>query len=320
MGLRNNFYYWEVSLQNPEPLIDDYYTHDQIIVEDENLIENIERLRELITAYCVVLDRSEDSARDILEEIFDMVVNVERIQYTEFVAFWKAMDLSYSVFESLPISLRKSIFAEILKRYCRRRRKIYEKTGYSNMVVQALYDSSASRRTGVASIFKLVDLMEKTFGKIYHVKDIHMLTTFPTAYFLPDKGDKLLFDKFLKRFRIRYRFGRSHQGKRPDVVLKVGEHFFIIEAKHIKESGGAQNKQITELIRFVSHSEENTSIHYLAFMDGIYFNRFIPVEGSSVKMVRQRKSIEKALRKNSRNFFVNTAGFKTLMRDLYNGV
>ena len=314
MALKENKYYWEVSLKHPEPVVDDYYIFDHIIVSDENLVEKIERLRELIVSYCVMREKDKKWASKILDEIYEIVISTDKIQYIEFIAFWKSLDMSYSIFKKLPN--KRYILEELLKRYCKRRRKLYDKLGYSNVTVQALYDSGTSRKKGSSGIVKLIDIVEKIFDKIPHIQDVELIED-PVGYFLPDKGDESLFEEFCSKFRIKYRFGREHQGKLPDMVLKVNKDFFIIEAKHIKESGGAQNKQILELIEFIKYSEDLDNIHYLSFMDGIYFNNFIWV-GNNIdnKIYRQKKTIEMYLDRNKNNFFVNTKGFITLLRDL----
>jgi hypothetical protein len=51
-------------------------------------------------------------------------------------------------------------------------------------------------------------------------------------------------------------------------------------------------------------------------MDGIYFNNFIWAKLSNTKINMQRRTIEKYLKENKSNFFVNTAGFKALLKDL----
>ena len=51
-------------------------------------------------------------------------------------------------------------------------------------------------------------------------------------------------------------------------------------------------------------------------MDGVYFNNFIWVKNNNSKVGRQKKAIEKYLDENENNFFVNTAGLITLLKDL----
>lgn len=317
MALRKNKTYWKLSLDNPESKRDEYYIFDEIIVKNKELIRKIERLRELIISYCVMIEKNKKVANEILEEIYSLIVSIEKIQYTEFVAFWKVLDITYSVFKKLSAQSKKVILTELLQNYCQRRRRLYDKLGYSNIIVQALYDSGVSRKKGMAGILKIIDIVGKTLGGIKHFQDIKDLESDKEGYFLPDKGDKALFKAFCKKYEIIYQFGKDHQDKRPDIVLKISDHFFITEAKHIKESGGAQDKQIVEAIEFIKYSEDLSSIHYLSFMDGIYFNEFIqaPLQ-KDAKTSKQKKHIEKHLKNNPNNFFVNTAGIKTLLKDL----
>lgn len=318
MALRRNIEYWQISLKNHEPAADEYYIFDEVIIEDKELIQKVERLRELIISYCVMLDKDKKATETILSEIYEIITSIDKIQYTEFIAFWKALDMSFSVFKTLPE--QKVILAELLEKYCSRRRRLYDTLGYSNVTVQALYDSGASRKKGTAGIIKVLDLASKILNlkKDEHLKIIKEVETCYRGYFLPDKGDKSLFRQFCERFNIAYQFGKDHQGKEPDIVLKIGDHFFIIEAKHIKESGGAQDKQIVETIEFIKYSENSKFIHYLSFMDGVYFNNFIwtPPENST-KVKRQKEDIEKYLKDNPSNFFVNTAGLKEIFKDLF---
>ena len=103
-----------------------------------------------------------------------------------------------------------------------------------------------------------------------------------------------------------------HQDKEPDIVLKINDKSFIIEAKHIKESGGAQDKQIVELIEFIRYSEELENVHYVSFMDGIYFNNFSwAKKGDETKVNKQKRQLKSTL-------FVNTSGLLSLFEDLKN--
>ena len=96
MALKSNLEYWKYSLKHPEPIFEDYYIKDDLIVENKDLIEKVERLRELIISYCVIIEKNEETAQEILDEIYDIITSVENINYSEFVAFWNAMDLSES--------------------------------------------------------------------------------------------------------------------------------------------------------------------------------------------------------------------------------
>jgi hypothetical protein len=305
--------YWAISLKNPEPIIDEYYTFNKLIVQNQNLIQKVERLRELITTYCVLLEIDRQALGKVLDEIYTIALH-KNIQYTEFIAFWKTLDLSYSSFRQLPEQDRKLMLHKILEEYCKKRIKLYDELGYSNIVVQALYDSGVSRKKGKAGIEKITNLILQKLKNSQIFRTIDELRSQILGYFLPDKN-KVLFDEFMENYNIEYRFSQTYQGKLPDVVLKVVDQFFIIEAKHINETGGAQDKQIAELISFINQREPSQNIHYVAFLDGLYFNYFInPPKGSKVS--QQKEDIENCLKHNHSNFFVNTAGFVNLLQDL----
>jgi len=319
MAIKKNIYYWKKSLETPEPAGDPFYSSDEIIVTDTELIKKVERLRELIISYCVLSEKDNiDGTSEILDEVYNIIISIDKIQYTEFIAFWKTLDISYSVFEKLPN--KKDVLKGLLRKYCERRRKLYDNLGYSNITVQALYDTGSSRKKGVSGIDKIIYIIQDKLKKnITHAKDIDTLMKSTDAYFLPDRGDKGLFSIFCKKMRIRYLFSKDHQGKQPDIVLKTNGEFFIIEAKHINETGGAQDKQIVEVIEFIRYSEKLDNVHYVSFIDGIYFNNFIWLDDNSkTKISEQKKDIEKYLRNNPKNFFVNTNGLLSLLKDLKN--
>jgi hypothetical protein len=180
-------------------------------------------------------------------------------------------------------------------------------------VVQALYDSGVSRKKGKAGTQKITNLILQKFMSAQKFGTIDESRDQILGYFLPDENKILLYE-FIENY-IEYRFRQISQGKLPDIVLKAKDHFFIIEAKHINETGGAQDKQIAELIAFINQREPSKNLHYVAFLDGLYFNYFINPPQES-KVYQQKESIENCLKRNQNNFFVNTAGFVNLLQDL----
>ncbi|BCW96737.1 MAG: hypothetical protein KatS3mg018_2219 [Fimbriimonadales bacterium] len=44
-GLKTNLDYWKISLANPEPdLPEEFYIHDELIIEDEKYLQAVSRL------------------------------------------------------------------------------------------------------------------------------------------------------------------------------------------------------------------------------------------------------------------------------------
>lgn len=316
LKLEENLFYWKTSLENLEPIIDDFYIFDELIIKDQNLLQKADKLRELIITYCVLVEKQQentDVAEEIFKDIFHILSSVKNIQYHEFVAFWKVLDISYSVFNK--IKKQNIILKEILKKYCQKRRNNYDNLGYSNVTIQALYDVGASRKKGNAGNIKIENLIQKFLKGATLINNISSFDTYPVAYFFADRGGSSLFNKFRQKFNLTYKFEEAHQGKICDVVLKVNDHFFLIEAKHMKEGGGAQDKQVAEVIEFIKFSEEDKHYHYVTFMDGVYFNKFSK-KVNSQKILRQKNDIENNLKDNECNFFVNTFGLSTLLFDL----
>ena len=317
---KDNLFYWEISLKNKEDIIDNYYFSDKVIIKDEEFIKKIERFRNLIKSYCSVKEIIDKKNKEsIKKEIYKIIKSVDNIQYTEFVAFWKVLDISFSIFKK--IKGDTIILDKLLEEYCKKREKIYKNLCSSNITVQALYDSGVSRKKGTSGtdkIIKVIKTLAKNHNKqLNEIDSVEEFKKTDVGYFLPDKGDKKLFNDFCRDMRIDFSFKKEHQGKLPDMVLKINNHFFIIEAKHIKESGGAQDKQITEIIEFIKKQEKARNVHYVSFMDGIYFNKFsYPKNYSKVK--KQKKDIKTNLKKNKKNYFVNTKGFQELIEDFLN--
>ncbi|MEM3449803.1 MAG: hypothetical protein QXP38_13210 [Nitrososphaerota archaeon] len=327
MVLKDNLEYWKISLNNPEPFIDEYYIVDQVIIFDSMMINKIHQLREAITTYCFLLKYSDDEnsrkvRNNLVSKIYDFVNNIENIEYTEFVAFWKVLDLTYSVYMDIRRDIdRKTILEKILEYYCERREKAYTKLGYSDVTIQALYDSSVSREKGTRGNRKLLKIIDEVSGmKNIFIKNISTEFEFdePHWYFLIDKNSRL-FTRLKSRFDIKYEFAKGHHGKLPDLVLKIGKHVLIIEAKHLKEPGGAQSKQIVELINFIKQTEKASKVHYVAYLDGMYFNLFTN-PSTNPQIIRQREDIENVLRKFKQNYFVNSEGFKSLLNDIIESV
>lgn len=317
MVLKDNLDYWKHSLQNPEAILDEYYFSDELIIRDNVLLEKAKKLRELIIAYCVLTEERESpESKRLCNRIFKIVTSINNIQYHEFIAFWKVLDLSFSVFKQLPN--QKEVLEQLLKSYCKKRRKQYDLLGYSNITIQALYDLGSSRKKGNSGNVKLSDLFASNITGVKLTKSFTEFNNTKRAYCFVDKGTggKEIFRNFCINENVKYAFGKKYQNKLFDVLLKVDGIFLLIEAKHMKEGGGAQSKQVVEVIDFIGYTEVHTNIHYVTFMDGIYFNRFSITSKTIGKKKTNVNSILKNLKNHKRNFFVNTAGLIEILKDI----
>lgn len=109
-----------------------------------------------------------------------------------------------------------------------------------------------------------------------------------------------------------------------DIILKHNDIYAFIEAKHIKEAGGSQDKQIKELIDIVKTNSGSEKFLFCAFMDGVYSNKLLikdmnkltaETEATKTKISTQQAEIEKALSQNPTSFWFNTAGFAAFAED-----
>jgi Holliday junction resolvase len=348
MPVRENAYYWEYSLEHPESEFDgEPYIHDKFILENTNYLEKVNYLRDLLTTYCILIkinettsahmqseattqppvanvrsENSRNTCHKVLQEIDRLLLNVDDIQHTEFVAYFKCLGISHSDYrKKVDLQQRLAVLARILERYCERRKEQYDQFGYTHVIQQALYDSAVSRTQGSSGVQKLRHLIaqvsQESVGVIYETHTAFGLVNSQYDCFLPIASKKREFFKIVKEMEISYEYGSKNQQKIPDLVIKIKGKLLILEAKHIKESGGAQDKQINELITFI-RQKENKPVSYVAFLDGRYFNKFIGTSLSG-KVQEQRDAIEKVLQEHPSNYFVNTAGLRQLLTDLLSG-
>jgi hypothetical protein len=355
-----NIDYWRYSLDNPEPedLEEEPYIHDEYIVDNPNYLKQVNYLRDLITTYCTLsrfierepsctheelgvsaatADEPSENPRDIyqlvLNEIDRLLITVENIQHNEFVAYFKCFGISHSDYREKNMQQRLTLLREILQRYCKNRKERYDQLGYTHVIQQALYDSVVSRKQGTAGIQKIRQIIEQVEREsqveIQEAATVDKLTQLEYGFYPIISPEA--FEKLREKFRITYKFGQENQAKIPDLGIKIKDRLLILEAKHIKESGGEQDKQIDELIKFISQKEEEELISqkeeklisYVAFLDGRYFNKFRDTSSADkarkqrkYKVHRQREAIEKALQDHPNNYFVNTAGLRKLLADL----
>jgi hypothetical protein len=319
--MKKNLEYWNLSLAQPERTIENVYSRDEIIVQDSAYLEAVDRLREYITAYCVLqeLGESNETRRRVVIAIDALLLSVDMIQYTEFVAYWKCLDLTFSVYRKIHNDpQRYALLENALENYCKSRRRLYDRLGYTPVIQQALYDSAKARSQGISGVQKLQQILQQAISE--EVPTVSCLKDFVSCrlcQFVPSSDKQELFREIMQSLNAKYEFGETHQQKIPDLMVKLRGKVFVVEAKHIKEPGGAQDKQIAELISYIRQKENKKSpVRYIAFLDGLYFNLLADAK-KGTKLARQRQDIEDALAKNPHNYFVNTVGLLHLLQDAY---
>ncbi|MFX1445322.1 MAG: hypothetical protein ACFFHV_18050 [Promethearchaeota archaeon] len=308
MVLKDNIEYWEISLTYPEVKDDPYYIHNEIIINDDLFVKKVEELRDLIRNYCD--SKNEEEREVIFDRIFLLIKNTENIQYHEFIAFWKAHDFTFSTYDTLMESKKKEWLKDLLIKYCQERRELFDEFGYTNLIVQSLYDNSASKRTGGSTQKKIIDLIIDNFDHIQSVRNLSEFDSLGKCYFSLDSTTEELFITLCYRKNIELPFRKKNL-----IILKVGQIIIFIKANHIKEGGGAQNRKVDDLINFIDTTIDDKNFFLISFLDGFYFNRFIR-EDSTGKVKEYKENIMRFLKNHKNNYFVNTEGLNLLFKDI----
>jgi hypothetical protein len=210
------------------------------------------------------------------------------------------------------------IIKNIVEKYIELRHNLYSSYGYTPTTLQVGKDAKAHKESGNLGIYKVSKILNKAGYKKANAEKLeNFVLQKGKLYIESDKKGKSLFKHLLDFYKIKFLWSKKKEQKMPDFLIKNSEDIFIVEHKHMKEGGGGQDKQINEVISFISFSEKNPKIHYISFLDGIYFNLFANKKYlSKGKILNQLKNIKQNLRRNKQNYFVNTAGFKKLLKEL----
>lgn len=320
----NNIKLFRFSLNNPEPIIDDFYLKkgNLIISEDSkkptDLMQKNADLLESITAYNFAKkNRNKATVRKALEKILH-IVKSKNINYSEFVSFWPVIDISYSLFNKLSAVDQLKIIESTVDKYIELRHGLYSFYGYTPTTLQVGKDAKAHKESGNLGVYKVSKILDKMGYKKANGEALeNFILHGDKKYVEADKKGKKLFKSLLSRYRIKFSWSKKKEQKMPDFLIRCKSNIFIVEHKHMKEGGGGQDKQINEVISFISFGENNPKIHYVSFLDGIYFNLFANKKYlNKGKILNQLTNIEHNLKRTGENYFVNTAGFKKLIKGL----
>ena len=296
MPLKKNLHYWRISLENPEPLLDPHYFHNPegLVFDDREIMTRIHKIRDLVITYSVHRSRKSRVPKWVLQELRKQVFG-KGGNLSEFSAFFKVLDFSMTAAKDLSDEELLEFIEQALNYYIEFREKAYRerRLEYSDITAQTLRDSGATRATGGLANDKIIKMLRNA--------GINEIIKEPPV------------DEVRKRTGAKYRFADTHQGKKPDVLFRYGADWFVVEAKHLKESGGAQDKSASELVAMID--QEDRGVYYVSFMDGIFFNRLISPGSGRTKYARIRSDVERILSARPRSFFVNTRGFEELISD-----
>lgn len=295
---------YKISQKNPEPQLDLSYFIIERSPDIKKYIKNIKNIKETLITIKKLKENKEDE--NIIDKyyriLFDNFNNFSNC--SELGCFVNACDTTRDLIRKDFISFKR------ITDFFIQNRIIDNKTPEN--WVQAIIDSNASRKKGKLGENKLKKLLlnfgyESVINWEYFNKSEKCVASF--------SKDIFSFDEAKKRLGIKLK--TDNQGKMLDLLIKREGNLFILEAKHLNMDGGEQNKQIDELIKILELKEERGNVFYVSFLDGIYFNKLFCEEIPKRSKVRlkQRTQIENYLKRaDSKNYWVNTAGFVALFK------
>lgn len=298
---QNNLHYFKISKDNQEKLLDDFYVFDDKNIDLSKYIENTKEIKAILITIKTLQDKKEKQA--IIGKYFlELSKTLGKFSNcSEFVCFINACDNILNGAKN-EITLLK----EITKRYFAKRTLI-------EMVpeewIQAILDTNSSRKKGKCGENKLINILKKQdFIEVSSWDDF-----FKTDYCVVKFSKKFSLKNVRKNLGVKIK--TKKQNKTLDLIIKAKDKILFCEAKHLNTSGGGQDKQISELIEIIG-LKENNKISYIAFLDGKYSNVLLSDVGFGDKITKQRKEINKFLKNNPNNYWLNTAGFEKLISDL----
>lgn len=277
------------------PIDDSIYS--ELLRKNTKLVE----LLVIYNNYKIQGDNSHNS--EIISEI-DNCLRYEGMNYCPFSQYLMVHDVTHGMYLNKLTNEEKEY---IINSYLEDRHQMYMNRDYSDMIFQVLTDNYSHKRKGTLGVEKIKKICKQLgINKLTDESNIND----NMFYILPDAGDNQLFEKIISLNHINFDFKTTHQGKMPDALLKIDSTFIIVEHKILKETGGGQDKQMTEIIDFINQNVRG--VHYVSFMDGILFNELInPSEKN--KLYRDKFNIISNLTNNPYNYFVNEFGFMKFM-------
>ncbi|PIP18091.1 MAG: hypothetical protein COX43_00665 [Parcubacteria group bacterium CG23_combo_of_CG06-09_8_20_14_all_35_9] len=302
--MQNNQRYFKISRQNPEKFLDKFYIFDNKHPDLEKYIANTKEIKNILITLKTLQEKNEKPK--IIEKYYFELQNIlnDFSNCSEFICFVNACD---NILDSVRNDI--GLLKEITKKY-------FDKRILNEVVpeewIQAILDSKAPTRKGKCGEIKLLYILAKCgFQEVKTWED-----------FFNKRKRVAKFSKIFSVKNVRKNLGiklaTKKQNKKLDLIIKISNKIFLVEAKHLNTSGGGQDKQISELIEILSLKEKNKNIFYIVFLDGNYSNILLGNEKCGDKLKTQRKEIQKYLKSNPRNYWLNTNGFISLFSDLKN--
>lgn len=299
--IQNNLHYFEISKNNQEKLLDDFYVFDEKHPDLNKYIKNTKEIKDILITIRTLQSKKEKS--EVIDKYFLELSKIigKYSNCSEFACFVNACD---NIIDEAKNEIK--LLKKITERY-------FTKRVLNEMVpeewVQAILDTNSSRKKGKCGENKLIYILKKQgFNEVFDWDDF-----FKTDYSVVKFSKKFSLKNVRENLGVKIK--TKKQNKTLDLIIKAKDKILLCEAKHLNTSGGGQDKQISELIEILNLSEKN-GVSYVSFLDGKYSNILLGSNRHGDKITTQRKEIKKFLNNNPDNYWVNTTGFENLILDL----
>ena len=306
MLIKNNIYYLKTSINNLETL-DVRYMSLELHESIDEMVRVTKEIKELLIT--IKRLKMNNLPCDKFYRDLEPLVLSELGSKNEFNGFINACDSAISTLKRNPEN-----FKQIVDLYLEHR-DISDHT--PREWIQAIIDKGSQRSLGDVGEKKVIEIaVSKCF---VYCKSTQQLFS--------EKYSVMRYSKEIQN-NLQEKINFGSQNKDLDIVIKANDKLLFLEAKHIKESGGAQDKQIKELIGLLNVKlPENIKI--IAFMDGVYSNHLLNITDEEIlnpdiliagkkdtKILRQQQELITALNNNENSFWVNTTGLESLLESL----
>lgn len=274
----DNIRLFKFSLDNPEPIIDEFYLKNgNLIISSDpknpsDLMKKNFDLLESISAYNFAKkNKNQSTLKKAIEKILE-IVKSKNINYSEFVSFWPVVDISYSLFDKMTAEEQLKIIKNIVEKYIELRHNLYSSYGYTPTTLQVGKDAKAHKESGSLGIYKVSKILDKAGYKKSNTKTLeNFISQSGKKYIESDKKGKKLFKNLLDYYKIKFSWSKKKEQKMPDFLIKNGIYFNLFANKKYLKKG---------------------------------------------KILNQLKNIKQSLNRNKQNYFVNSIGFKKLLKEL----
>ena len=299
----DNIILLEFCKKHLEQFLDTYYMFVEKHKDLKRYVEVTQEIKNTLIAIKQVKNKKGSSkiVSQLLEQLYKLMPKFSN--NSEFGCFINACDSSLE-----EVLFDKNLLKKITYLYL-------EKRDLNDIVpgewIQALIDKRAATKKGNTGEKKLKETLEsKGYKQAKNIREFQK----ESKIFASCSGRGDFSNKGLKKY-FGEGIGKNTQNKKLDLIIKKKDHVFFLEAKHMKTSGGEQNKQILELIELLRHKPKKPNLHYMSFLDGIYFNKLFGTEKAANKEESNKINLQKLdiilnLKKIKQNYFVNSAGFK----------